>query len=459
MAVPVIAKVALNRKVRKAVIRVAIILIAVICLILAYLFGSLFGLANEAFAKSSSNYNQGSCSAPTGAWVPAGPDATGYNQSIVNIAYEVAVQRGASDRVVLALIETGIVETGMRNLANDGIDHNGEDYTGTPVTPASIAAAKLSMDLPHDWWRPDREFGSDHASVNFLQQQPWWAGPDWETDPLAAIKRLMDPAFATGKFLDSAIDVDGQYGPEVAAGTLAQKVQQSNRPDAYNQHEGEAQELLAVAKTAYANRPTTTTTTTAAPGGTPGSSTTTTAAPAGGVSCNGGDGNWSGQTKDFTNVDGEFPDNGQTYTVKVPDGPAGIAVSAALSQLGVRYSWGGGNMSGPTVGIRDGANGDAHNDYATPGFDCSGLMEYAWGKALNRSIGDYTGSQVAMNPEVTGDKLPGDLVFWAAGDLHHVAMYLGDGLIVEAPQSGTVVHIRPITSHSEEIHSWHRPQY
>lgn len=45
-------------------------------------------------------------------------------------------------------------------------------------------------------------------------------------------------------------------------------------------------------------------------------------------------------------------------------------IRRAMSQLGVPYSWGGGNANGPSRGIDQGAN--------TVGFDCSGLMLYAF---------------------------------------------------------------------------------
>lgn len=49
-----------------------------------------------------------------------------------------------------------------------------------------------------------------------------------------------------------------------------------------------------------------------------------------------------------------------------------------MSQLGVRYSWGGGNANGPTVGVREGGVADSSGDYYSVGFDCSGLTMYAY---------------------------------------------------------------------------------
>ena len=52
-----------------------------------------------------------------------------------------------------------------------------------------------------------------------------------------------------------------------------------------------------------------------------------------------------------------------------------------MSQLGVPYSWGGGNANGPSRGIDQGAN--------TVGFDCSGLMLYAFAICKPRSAGQH----------------------------------------------------------------------
>ncbi len=53
-------------------------------------------------------------------------------------------------------------------------------------------------------------------------------------------------------------------------------------------------------------------------------------------------------------------------------------IDRAMSQLGVRYSWGGGDANGPTLGIRDGGVADSFGDFENVGFDCSGIMMYAF---------------------------------------------------------------------------------
>lgn len=111
------------------------------------------------------------------------------------------------------------------------------------------------------------------------------------------------------------------------------------------------------------------------------------------------------------------------------------AVKAALGQLGVPYSWGGGGPDGPTYGSEQGAN--------IKGFDCSGLTLYAYAQ-VGINLPHYTGDQWKAGTQVGRDQLrPGDLVFFHA-DLHHMGMYIGDGKMVHAPQTGDVVKISPV---------------
>nr|WP_143532535.1 NlpC/P60 family protein [Saccharothrix sp. ALI-22-I] len=121
-----------------------------------------------------------------------------------------------------------------------------------------------------------------------------------------------------------------------------------------------------------------------------------------------------------------------------------IAIARAMRQLGVRYSWGGGDHNGPTVGIRDGGVGDAHGDYHNVGFDCSGLMMYAFAGA-GVYLPHFSGYQYNV-----GRKVPlvlaqrGDMLFWGPGGGTHVALYLGGGMMIEAPFSGSSVRIAPV---------------
>ncbi|MEV0338998.1 NlpC/P60 family protein [Nocardia sp. NPDC050713] len=134
-----------------------------------------------------------------------------------------------------------------------------------------------------------------------------------------------------------------------------------------------------------------------------------------------------------------------------PSGPAArgsqaveIVVDRALSQLGVQYAWGGGDENGPTLGIRDGGVADSHGDYNKVGFDCSGLMIYAFA-GIGVSLPHYSGYQYNAGTRVPVDeRARGDMLFWGPSGSQHVALYLGNGQMVEAPQSGDVVKVSPV---------------
>lgn len=104
------------------------------------------------------------------------------------------------------------------------------------------------------------------------------------------------------------------------------------------------------------------------------------------------------------------------------------------SQIGVPYSWGGGKPTGPSTGVGDGAN--------TVGFDCSGLTQFSFA-GVGVLIPKYSGDQYD-----TGRKVPisqakrGDLLFWGPGGGQHVAIYLGNGQVLEA--SGAAVRVAPV---------------
>ncbi|GAB3168019.1 NlpC/P60 family protein [Amycolatopsis stemonae] len=131
-----------------------------------------------------------------------------------------------------------------------------------------------------------------------------------------------------------------------------------------------------------------------------------------------------------------------------PSGPAGSSIEAviarALSKVGLPYAWGGGNAGGPTRGIRDGGVADSYGDYNKIGFDCSGLMIYAFAGVTG--LPHYSGYQYTAGRRVPLSQMRrGDMLFWGgAGGIHHVALYLGGGQMVEAPQSGLRVRVAPV---------------
>ena len=128
--------------------------------------------------------------------------------------------------------------------------------------------------------------------------------------------------------------------------------------------------------------------------------------------------------------------NGQGASVSGPStGGVNLAagnavVGIALTQQGVPYSWGGGSNSGPTVGFGSGRD--------TQGFDCSSFTRFVMSKVgvvIPRTSQEQQQVGKQINPK---DAQPGDLLFWGR-PAHHVAIYMGKGMMIEAPHTGDVV--------------------
>ncbi len=121
-----------------------------------------------------------------------------------------------------------------------------------------------------------------------------------------------------------------------------------------------------------------------------------------------------------------------------------IVISRAMAYIGTPYAWGGGNASGPTQGIRDGGVADSFGDYNKVGFDCSGLTLYAFA-GVGIALPHYTGYQYQKGTKVDPSNMQrGDLIFYGPNAEYHVAIYLGDGTMLEAPQSGSSVKVSPV---------------
>lgn len=115
------------------------------------------------------------------------------------------------------------------------------------------------------------------------------------------------------------------------------------------------------------------------------------------------------------------------------EGPGGVhhrrsraqrAVVFAAHQLGKPYQWGG---TGPRA------------------YDCSGLTQASWraagvGLARVAAFQYYSGRHVRL-----AFARPGDLVFWSSngriGGIYHVGLYIGHGLMIDAPHTGARVRI------------------
>lgn len=111
-------------------------------------------------------------------------------------------------------------------------------------------------------------------------------------------------------------------------------------------------------------------------------------------------------------------------------------IRRAMSQMGVPYSWGGGTATGPSNGIDSGAG--------TVGFDCSGLILYAFA-GVGIKLPHYSGSQYNMGRKIPSAQMRrGDVIFYGPGGSQHVTLYLGQGQMLEAPYTGSNVHISPV---------------
>jgi cell wall-associated NlpC family hydrolase len=127
-----------------------------------------------------------------------------------------------------------------------------------------------------------------------------------------------------------------------------------------------------------------------------------------------------------------------TNTVSNPGAPpkvngaAGKAVSYAWAQLGKKYVWG---AAGPNT------------------FDCSGLTMMAW-KAAGVNLPHNAAQQWSKVRHISRSQLqPGDLVFY--NGLGHVGIYIGDNMIIHAPNSRTVVKKAPIDV--DDLYGYGRP--
>jgi cell wall-associated NlpC family hydrolase len=119
-----------------------------------------------------------------------------------------------------------------------------------------------------------------------------------------------------------------------------------------------------------------------------------------------------------------FNQTGKYPTVNLPTANTigAQALQYALSRRGDPYVWG---AAGPSA------------------FDCSGLVLWAYAQ-VGISLPHFTGDQWMMGVHVArADLQPGDLVFFYA-DIGHVGLYIGNGLMVDAPDFGEPVQVQPV---------------
>ena len=328
----------------------------------------------------------------------------------------VAVGRklGASDRDIQIALMAGLQESGLKNI-------NYGDAAG-----------------------PD--------SLGILQQRaPWGAAAD-----------RMNPAKAAAMFFQGG--QGGQRGlfafgnrDQMSLTQAAQAVQVSAFPNAYAKWAGAAQALLGSAPG-----------TTPAAGTTPGpaqpdtrpgatqqaagagpvtdaagAGAVTGAAGVGGVAAAGVEGPGGpistpdppGGVMSFEDFNATFPDAAGTKLFsgaagRLADGRRSDLVSTAMSYLGTPYAWGGNSRSG---------------------LDCSGLVQQTY-KAFGIDLPRLSADQIRAGTATPYAQLkPGDLIGWDENSRNvgadHIAVYAGNGFIVEAPRPGLAVRYRQLDAH------------
>jgi cell wall-associated NlpC family hydrolase len=155
--------------------------------------------------------------------------------------------------------------------------------------------------------------------------------------------------------------------------------------------------------------------------------------------------NVDGTTTDIAPVAGDPPPSTSAYPVTFPaglvfDGSGLALVAAAEQELGVPYVWG-----GVTAHV---------------GLDCSGLVVVAMASIGVNLLWAYRTSQEQATLGTTEPEnalRPGDLLFFEGEDttgpseLGHVAIYIGDGQMIQAPETGEVVQLTAVPWGAVEI--------
>jgi cell wall-associated NlpC family hydrolase len=297
-----------------------------------------------------------------------------------------------------------------KNVHIEGLDLPAEQVPNAQT----IVAAGLSLDVPkkgqiialatamQESRLRNLNYG-DRDSLGLFQQRP---SQGW-----GSAQQIRDPVYASEQFYKHLLKVDGWQQMTVAQ--AAQAVQKSGLPDAYARWENLATALQeAIAKTF--------------PGS--GKDTDQGKQPSTGTSgcAPGQDGSGFGRIPE-----GSVP---KGYAIpKDTDPKARKAIEWAMHQLGTLYQWGGSCTN-------------AHGPDPMGRCDCSSLMQQAYahaGVTLTRTT--YT--QVNEGKAVLPAQLkPGDLIFsrGTAARPEHVGMYMGEGLVIEAPRTTKPVRITPI---------------
>ncbi|MFI2652774.1 C40 family peptidase [Micromonospora fulviviridis] len=229
---------------------------------------------------------------------------------------------------------------------------------------------------------------NDHDSIGVFQQRP---SQGW-----GSVAQLSEPAYQAGRFFDKLLTVPGWESMPLTQ--AAQAVQASAFPDAYAKWTDDASHLVEQLINTLTN-------------------------------C-------------ATDAPAALPDGFALPTNTPP--AVTTAIFWALNQLGTPYHFGGSCT-------------DPHSDDPDKQCDCSSLMQAAY-RAAGISIPRVTTDQANAGQPVTDPALllPGDLILipgsqGTMANPRHVGMYLGDGLVIQAPKTGDLVRITRLSSWINQI--------
>ena len=139
----------------------------------------------------------------------------------------------------------------------------------------------------------------------------------------------------------------------------------------------------------------------------------------------------------------------KSITVTSTQRPSRAQAEAMLTNIennrNIRYKWAGQqviDLAKQYIGVRYVYGGTTPN-----GFDCSGFVQYVYrqmGVKLNRVAEDQAKNGVYVAKE---DLKPGDMVFFKKPGraIHHVGLYVGNGMYIHAPYTGRTICIEPMT--------------
>lgn len=214
-----------QREARRAGRRILAVVAAVVIVVLFLCLGFAPSVVNSVLSSSgtgtrddeSQSFGTYGCQPIAVGNLPQVSDFSAAQLSNAKVIIEVGRQMKIPPRGWVIALGTALQESYLRNLANDN--------------PAYPTVVQLSMALPHDG------VASDHDSVGLFQQRPIEGDGGWGT-----VKELMTPAISAKKFYEKMIKVDSWQGRRLT--DVAQEVQISGFPDAYQKHEPLAKLLV-----------------------------------------------------------------------------------------------------------------------------------------------------------------------------------------------------------------------